>query len=291
MRLAALVQRLVMNQSRLRPERHRLAVAERPLAAVAIARAHVAVDVQAPSVPRPVGPRAMHQIGAPQGQVAGLEHEVDGIVRRQAGVGQHLVVHRRAEYDGRAVEAEVAARVAARDDPHRPGFRRVRVDRDPGLDVGPAEVAIGLGRTAEAAVLVPGEVAHRPRRLPVDLVDDLLEVGPDQGTKQLRDPPVEPDRVQFVLVVGRPLHHPYRLAAAVVGGDVVEQIAVPEAAAVAQPLDVGWSVAAENRVSSAERSRERRNPGSEQPDIIVNAIQPLTLPPPPTTRHGAPPLI
>ena len=77
----------------------------------------------------------------------------------------------------------------ARDEAHSARLGRVRVDRKAGLYVRAGEIAIGGRRPAEAAVLVPGEVAERSRRLPVHLVDDLLEVATDQRLEQIREPP------------------------------------------------------------------------------------------------------
>jgi hypothetical protein len=69
----------------------------------------------------------------------------------------------------------------------------------------------------------------------VDLVDDLLEVGPDQRLEQARDPDVEADGVELRLMIGRPLRHAdERLVGA--GRDVVEEVAVAEAAPVGPAL-------------------------------------------------------
>src|SRR3546814_3937771 len=75
---------------------------------------------------------------------------------------------------------------------------------------------------------MPGECAEWARRCPVVLVDDLLEVPPDQRLQQPRDAPVEPHRIEQRLVIGRPLHHPGEPVALAVGRDVVEEVAVPE---------------------------------------------------------------
>ena len=63
----------------------------------------------------------------------------------------------------------------------------------------------------------------------MDLVDDLLEIASEDRFEKARDPPIEPDTVENSLV-GRPLHHPHQRVAFPAGHDIVEQIAVPEAA-------------------------------------------------------------
>ncbi|MNC97815.1 hypothetical protein D3C83_156000 [compost metagenome] len=70
--------------------------------------------------------------------------------------------------------------MAARHERHAARFGPVRIDRESGLDIGGGEVAIAVRGLAEARILMPGEVAGGPRRLPVDLVDDLPDVVPDQ---------------------------------------------------------------------------------------------------------------
>ena len=111
----------------------------------------------------------------------------------------------------------------------------MRIDREPGLDVGGAEVAVAVGGHSEARILVPGEVAYGPRRLPVDLVDDLLDVAPDQRLEQGGEAGIEAHRVERGAVVGGPLHHLHQRSAGPLR-DFVEEIAVAEAAAVRDPL-------------------------------------------------------
>src|ERR671918_618756 len=98
--------------------------------------------------------------------------------------------------------------MAATDEAQASRARIVRVDRKAGLDIRGGKIAKGACRAPRLAVLVPGEVAERSRDLPVDLVDDLLEIASDQRLEQPADPSVEPDAVEDCLVVGRPLHHP-----------------------------------------------------------------------------------
>ena len=69
----------------------------------------------------------------------------------------------------------------------------------------------------------------------MDLVDDLLEVAPDQRLEQSREARIEAHRVERWPVVGRPLHHLHQRAAPTLG-DLVEEIAVTEAAAVRHAL-------------------------------------------------------
>src|SRR5438270_6086841 len=73
----------------------------------------------------------------------------------------------------------------------------------------------------------------------MDLVDDLLEVVPDQRFEQLGEAGVEPNSVKHRLMIGWPLHHPHqRLAAARFPGDIVEEVAMAEAAPVGDAFGV-----------------------------------------------------
>ena len=142
---------------------------------------------------------------------------------------------------------------------------------------------------------MPGEVADRARRLPVDLVDDLLEVAPDQRLEQRREARIEPHRVEHRLVIGRPLHHPHQRRAVRAVGDLVEQIAVPEAAAVRDAFDVEL-VGRLPEKAGLRRGKEAADDDitlrPEQPDIIVrDAIQPLTLPPLPPKPARSPAIV
>ena len=86
---------------------------------------------------------------------------------------------------------------------------------------------------------MPGEIAERARRLPVALIDDLLEVAADQRIEQLREARVETYRVEHRLMIRRPLDHPHqRLAAVMLTRDIVEQVAVAETAAVRRALRI-----------------------------------------------------
>src|SRR3990170_3217019 len=100
-----------MDQRGLRSQRYWPAVAERPLTAVAVIGADIAVDVESALVVRSVGARAVHEIGAPQRQVAGLEGEVDRLGLGKADCGQRGLGHCSAQGLPRAVHAEVAAQV------------------------------------------------------------------------------------------------------------------------------------------------------------------------------------
>src|SRR5260221_8362057 len=108
----------------------------------------------------------------------------------------------------RTIHVKFAAQMAARNEAHAPGLGPMGIDGKAGLDIRGGEVPVSGRRTPRAAVLVPGEVAERAGRLPVDLVDDLLEVAADQRLEQLGEAGVEPDAIEYRLVVGRPLHHP-----------------------------------------------------------------------------------
>jgi hypothetical protein len=69
----------------------------------------------------------------------------------------------------------------------------------------------------------------------VDLVDDLLDVAPDQRLEQSREARIEAHRIEHGPVIGRPLHHLHQRAALILR-DLVEEIAVTEAAAVRHAL-------------------------------------------------------
>ena len=157
----------------------------------------------------------MDQIRVPQRDVARLEHQVD---LARPGRSRRLPARRPAA-PGRALRWSCrdrpALRMAARNEAHPAGVRIVRIDREPGLDVGAAEVAIRLGRAAEARILVPREIAAAVRQLPVELVDDLLEVAADQRLQDRGKARVGARLVEHVLVIGRPLRHRHVRRAAV----------------------------------------------------------------------------
>src|SRR3546814_11873136 len=79
-----------------------------------------------------------------------------------------------------------------------------------------------LFRSAETAILVPGEIGLAALRFPMHLVDDLLQIAADQRLKHIGDPPVEPHRIQHQLVIGWPLHQPHDRRAVRAFGDIVE---------------------------------------------------------------------
>ena len=72
----------------------------------------------------------------------------------------------------------------------------MRIDREAGLDVCCRQVSIGEGRSSGSAVLVPGEIAEGAGSLPVNLVDDLLDVAANQRLEQLGKARIEPDLIQ-----------------------------------------------------------------------------------------------
>ena len=234
-------------QRRFGPERHWAAIAECPLPPIAVGGPDITVDVEAAIMVRAIGPGAVDQIGIPQGEIARLEREMDRVRSGETDPLQRRVLHLPAEHVIVGVEIEVAEPVAAGNEGHAAGLRPVRIDREPGLDIGGGEVAIAFGRPAEARILVPGEVTRGARRLPVDLVDDLLDVPPDQRLQQGREARIEPHRVEGGAVIGRPLHHlDPRPGLALC--DLVEEVAVPEAAAVRHALGVdGVDLGADRR--------------------------------------------
>ncbi len=86
---------------------------------------------------------------------------------------------------------------------------------------------------------MPREIAERSGRLPVHLIDDLLEITADQRLEQVNEARVQPDTVQHRLMIGRPLDHPHqRLASVPLARDVVEEIAVAEAPSVRRAFGV-----------------------------------------------------
>src|SRR5687767_2001707 len=116
--------------------------------------------------------------------------------------------------------------MAAADETHSAGLRVMRVDRKPGLHVGGRKVAVRRSRPPRARILVPREVTQRPRRFPMDLVDDLLEVGPEQRLQQPGNSEIEANGVEHRLMIGRPLHHPDQRLAGPTLGYIVEEISV-----------------------------------------------------------------
>ncbi len=116
--------------------------------------------------------------------------------------------------------------MAARDEAHRTAGPGMRVDRQAGLDIAGAEIAVMRVGFAEARILVPGEIAHRPRRLPVKLVDDLFQVAADQRFEDSKP----------AWVAAHIVHHADQRRSVGVRRDVVEKVAVAEAAAVRDPL-------------------------------------------------------
>src|SRR4029078_1331758 len=106
--------------------------------------------------------------GAPQRKVAGFELEVDGAACRQPDRVECRILHRRSERLGRTIHMEIASQMASRDEAHSARFRPVRIDRKASLDVGGRKVAVSRRGPARAAVLMPGEIAERARRLPMN---------------------------------------------------------------------------------------------------------------------------
>src|SRR3546814_791311 len=150
MRFGTLPQRLVMNERRLGPERNRLPAAESPFAPVAIAGAHIAVDVEAAAVSRSVRAGTVDQIGAPEREVARLQQQVDSVGGGEARRLQQRIVHRPAQHIRRPLEIEMAGRMASRNEtpPPRPGV--LPNAREAGLHIGGAEVAERMGGPAKA---------------------------------------------------------------------------------------------------------------------------------------------
>ena len=126
--------------------------------------------------------------------------------------------------------------MAAGNDAHGAVGDAVRIDGDAGLHVGGGGLAIGGARAAEADVLVPAELGGGARRLPVHLVDDLLQGGADQRRHDLQHAAIEPDAVERRIHIGRPLHQADDAAMGRVLGDAIEQVAVAIALRVLAPL-------------------------------------------------------
>ena len=76
--------------------------------------------------------------------------------------------------------------VAAGNEAHASRLRRVLIYREPCLHVGSAKVAVSRFGLAEARVLMPRKVAQYAGHLPVDLINDLLQVGANEWMQDLR---------------------------------------------------------------------------------------------------------
>src|SRR5579871_3270980 len=129
-----LAQLLVLADLRLRTERRRYAVAECPLAAVAVIGAHVAADEEAPVRGTHVGSRAMYRVERPQQQIAGLHLANHRAVGIESGTAQ-LLVRGMSGHD-RAVlrQAQVAVEMAAGNDPQGAVGGGLAVDGEPGVE-------------------------------------------------------------------------------------------------------------------------------------------------------------
>ncbi len=109
------------------------------------------------------------------------------------------------------------------------------------------------------------ELRRGADRLPVELVDDLLDVAAEQRLEEGENPHIGAIARQHLVLVGRPLHHAQCLAELRVIAHPVVQIAVTEAAAeseAARPMPVeGWQLSRRSRLPrrrrAAPRSRRR----------------------------------
>jgi hypothetical protein len=128
---------------------------------------------------------------------------------------------------------------------------------------------------AEASILMPGEVAGRAGRLPVHLIDDLLQIAADERRQKLGEAAVEPDRIQHGLVVGWPLDHRHRGPSVLGRRYPVEEIAMPEAAAMGDTLCMQRVDRGADRADliGAEHAAHDREPfASIMSDIIVRRL-------------------
>src|SRR6185312_11537853 len=180
MRARALVQILVMHQHRL-AQGYGLAVAERPFAAVAIGGLDIAVEIEAAVGLRRVGAGAVDGVDVPERDITGLEIEIDELRRIESGRGEARIGHCLIEHRALAGELLLTELVGAGIYPHAAIGRAVPIDGEAGLHIGGGEVAERRARPAEAHILVEGELgAGSAGRLPVELVDDLLDVAADE---------------------------------------------------------------------------------------------------------------
>src|SRR5690348_16280032 len=128
--------------------------------------------------------------------------------------------------------------MAARNDTHATVLRPVRIDRDSGLHVGGGEGAESRSWSTEADVLVVAEFPGGSRWLPMELIDDLLEIGTDKRSDDFHQPPIKPKAVERRIEIGWPLHEANGAADPRVFRNAEEDILVPITGAVAQALGV-----------------------------------------------------
>src|SRR6476646_5744084 len=114
---------------------------------------------------------------------------------------------------------------------------------------------------------MPSEVAERAGRLPVDLVDDLLEVVSDQRFEQFGEPRVEADAIECRLMVGRPLNQPHQGLIPDIPRNIVVEISVPKAA----PMRDAFSVdlfQASGDLADLFRTEKAADDGISVPPIL-----------------------
>ena len=126
--------------------------------------------------------------------------------------------------------------MAARVDQHGAAFLGVRIDGDAGLHVGVGRIAVGRARAAEADVLMEAEVGGGARRLPVHLVDDLLEIDADQRPDDCQHARIAAHLVEHGIEIRRPLHVADDVPDRRIGGDPPEDVAVAEASRMGESL-------------------------------------------------------
>src|SRR5262249_28198693 len=157
-------------------------------AAVAIRGANIAIQIKAPVVSREVPSRAMDREGVPEGEIARLELEIDEVRRVEPRRLEARLGHRAIHHPAGDGELDLAHAMRARIKLPSAGFGIMSIDGDASLEIGVGKVAIGLAWAAEADILVEGELGRGgARRLPMHLIDDLLDVAPEQRLEESED--------------------------------------------------------------------------------------------------------
>src|SRR5262249_23898230 len=96
--------------------------------------------------------------------------------------------------------------MASRHHPHASVPRNVWVDCDTGLDISTWQISERTPWPAEADVLMVAEFSHScARRLPVQLIDDLLQIGADMGRKDFHGSWIDTTAVERDIEIGGPL--------------------------------------------------------------------------------------
>jgi hypothetical protein len=205
-----------------------------PFAAIAVLGDHVAIEIEAAIDRRVIRARAVDRMQVPERDVAGLQGQVDDVGRIEAQRAQVPVVQRPIHHPA-AHRRQLAQPVAARHDRHGAALLVVAIDGDAGLDVGGRRLPVGFARPAKADVLVVAPLDRaRTRRLPVHLVDDLLEILAQERRHDRQHAGIGAVAPEHRIDVGRPLHHAHDPAEIGVVAQPEQHVLVAKAGTVAQ---------------------------------------------------------